>query len=102
MNRGAKSARKNVMHARFLLKGNFSRAPTLKKSYKVKQKVDCQNSYIIYLGTCQKCGGQYVGKSTKPFTRQHSANKQEIKNKIGRLGQHYGGVGHVIKIKNEF
>ena len=44
------------------------------------------------MGTCQKCNGQYVGKSTQAFTRRHSGHKQEIKNKIGGLGQHYGGV----------
>ena len=58
----------------------------------MKQKVDCQSSYIIYLGSCQKCSGQYVGKSTQPFTRRHSGHKQEIKNKIGGLGKHYGGT----------
>ena len=60
--------------------------------YTIKQKVDCQSSYIVYLGTCNKCCGQYVGKSTQPFTRRHSGHKQEIKNKIGGLGQHYGGA----------
>ena len=63
-----------------------------KKSYKIRQKTDCQSSFIIYLGTCQKCQGQYVGKSTQPFTRRHSGHKQEIKNQIGGLGQHYGGA----------
>ena len=63
-----------------------------KKVYKIKQKVDCQSSYIIYLGTCQKCRGQYVGKSTQPFRKRHSGHKQEIKNQIGGLGQHYGGA----------
>ena len=54
--------------------------------------MDCQSAFIIYLGTCQKCQGQYVGKSTQPFTRRHSGHKQEIKNQIGGLGQHYGGA----------
>ena len=48
-------------------------------------------SYIIYLVTCQKCSGQYIGKSTQAFTRRHSGHEQEIKNRIGGLGQHYGG-----------
>ena len=62
-----------------------------RKVYQIKQQVNCQSPYIIYLGTCQKCHGQYVGKSTQPFTRRHSGHKQEIKNRIGGLGQHYGG-----------
>ena len=32
-----------------------------------------------------------LGKSTQPFNRRHSGHKQEIKNRIGGLGQHYGG-----------
>ena len=44
-------------------------------------------------GTCKKCRGQYVGKSTKPFKRRHSGHKQEIKNQLGGLGHHYGGAG---------
>ena len=63
-----------------------------KKTYKIRQKVDYQSAYIIYLGTCQKCHGQYVGKSTQPFRKRHSGHKQEIKNQIGGLGQHYGGA----------
>ena len=39
---------------------------------------------IIYINTS--------GKSTQPFTRRHSGHKLEVKNKIGGLGQHYGGV----------
>ena len=37
---------------------------------------------------CQK---SYVGKLTQPFRKRHSGHKQEIKNQIGGLGQHYGG-----------
>ena len=48
---------------------------------------------MIYLATCRKCGGQYVGKSQTPFKMRHSNHKQEIKKKIGGLGQHYGGEG---------
>ena len=53
--------------------------------------MNCQSSYIIYLVTCQKYSGQYVGKSTQAFTRRHFGHKQKVKNRIGGLGQHYGG-----------
>ena len=33
-----------------------------------------------------------MGKSTQPFRKRHSGHKQEIKNQIGGLGQHYGGT----------
>ena len=63
--------------------------------YQIKQRVNCQSTYIIYLGTCSKCRGQYVGKTTKEFRRRHSGHKSEIKNLIGGLGHQYGQVGAV-------
>ena len=63
------------------------------KVYKIRQKVDCNSSWVIYLCSCKKCGGQYVGKSKTKFKIRHSNHKQEIKNKIGGLGHHYGGNG---------
>ena len=63
----------------------------VKKVYTIRQKVNCNSSYIVYLGTCQKCKGQYVGKSTQQFRRRHSGHKSEIKRQYGGLGHHYGG-----------
>ena len=57
----------------------------------MRQRVNCDSQFVIYFGTCNCCGGQYVGKSTQQFKRRHSGHKQEIKNKIGGLGHHYGG-----------
>ena len=53
----------------------------------------CNSEWVIYLCSCKKCGGQYVGKSKTPFKIRHSNHKREIKNKIGGLGHHYGGSG---------
>ena len=64
-----------------------------KKTCKIRQNMDCTSSYVIYLGTCKKCGGQYVGKSQTALKVRHSNHKQEIKKKTGGLGQHYGGKG---------
>ena len=33
-----------------------------------------------------------MGKSQTPFKTRHSNHKREIKNEIGGLGHHYGGV----------
>jgi hypothetical protein len=59
----------------------------------MRQRVNCDSSWVIYLSTCKKCKGQYVGKSKNPFKKQHSGHKQEIKNQIGGLRHHYGGTG---------
>ena len=61
------------------------------KIYKIRQKVNCDSAWVIYLSTCKKCKGQYVGKSKNAFKKRHSGHKQEIKNQIGGLGHHYGG-----------
>ena len=44
---------------------------------------------MIYLGTCMKCFGQYVGKTTQELRERHSGHKQDIKKKVGGLGNHY-------------
>ena len=54
-------------------------------------KLNCNSSHVIYLGTCKKCRGQYVGKTKNAFKKRHSGHKQEVKNIIGGLGHHYGG-----------
>jgi hypothetical protein len=64
-----------------------------KKCYRIKQKVNCKSDYVIYLGTCVRCKGQYVGKTSREFRKRHSGHKQEIKKDYGGLGHHYGGQG---------
>jgi CO dehydrogenase/acetyl-CoA synthase alpha subunit len=63
------------------------------KKYRIRQKVSCLSDWVIYLATCKRCNGQYVGKSKTVFKIRHSNHKQEIKNRIGGLGHHYGGSG---------
>ena len=67
------------------------------RSYKIKQRIDCDSSYVIYLVTCKSCKGQYVGKSVTPFKKRHSNHCQEIKHGRGSLGQHYGPPGRCSK-----
>ena len=64
-----------------------------KKTYKIQQKLNCDSDWVLYLCTCKRCGGQYVGKSKTPFKKRHSNHKQEIRKKIGGLGHHYGSDG---------
>ena len=61
------------------------------RTYQIKQKLDCNSSYVIYLATCLKCSGQYVGKSQTSFKTRHSNHKQEVKKCTGGLGRHFGG-----------
>ena len=76
-----------------LKEGGRFQSTNTRKTYTIRQKMNCDTPFVIYLGTCKNCGGQYVGKSTTPFKLRHSNHKQEIKKKIGGLGHHYGGQG---------
>ena len=64
------------------------------KTYKIRQKLDCDSDWVIYLSTCNKCRGQYVGKSKTKFKVRHSNHKQEIRKDVGGLGHHYGSRGN--------
>lgn len=59
------------------------------KVYFIRQNINCRSSFVIYLGTCQKCKGQYVGKSKNEFRVRHSGHKQQIRKNAGGFGQHY-------------
>ena len=72
---------------------NKFRSTNTEKFYNIKQKITCDSPFVIYLSTCRKCKGQYVGKSETPFKLRHSNHKQEIKHGRGGLGQHYGPKG---------
>ena len=76
-----------------IVEGASFKSTNTKKVYKMKKGFNCDSKYIVYLATCKKCSGQYVGKSIRQFKRRHSGHKQEIKNKIGGLGHHYGRDG---------
>ena len=74
-----------------LQEGKKFRSKNTGKTYKIKQKLSCLSDWAIYLVTCKKCQGQYVGKSKTIFKTRHSNHKQEIEKEYGGLGHHYGG-----------
>jgi hypothetical protein len=76
----------------------FFTSTNTQKKYRIKQKLNCDSDYVVYLATCRKCQGQYVGKSQTIFKKRHSNHKSEIKKNTGGLGHHYnegrGGCGY--------
>ena len=44
-----------------------------------RQKLDCDSAWLIYLCSCKKCGGQYVGKSKTPFKKKALIEEVEFK-----------------------
>ena len=61
-----------------------------KKTYRIRQHIDCNSSCVVYLATCLRCQGQYVGKSVTTFKLHHRNDKQEIKHKRGGIWKHFG------------
>jgi hypothetical protein len=45
------------------------------KQYPIKQNLNCNTDWLIYLATCRNCQGQYVGKSKTKFKTRHSNKK---------------------------
>ena len=76
-----------------LMETDSFKSTNTEKTYKIKQRMTCDSGFLIYLATCKKCKGQYVGKSETKFKTRHSNHKQEIKHGRGGLGQHYGPKG---------
>ena len=74
-----------------LQEGGTFRSTNTQKVYRIGQHLTCNSDFVVYLGTCVKCKGQYVGKTTRKFKLRHSGHKQEIKREYGGLGHHYGG-----------
>ena len=92
-NPGCWKCQKCTVGCPVLLEGKNFTSTNTKKSYTIRKSLNCQSKFVIYLATCQKCSGQYVGKATTQFKVRHSNHRQEIKNRIGGLGNHYGGDG---------
>jgi hypothetical protein len=74
-----------------LIEGTHFKSTNTGKTYPIRKRLDCTSDHVIYLVTCAKCCGQYVGKSTTDFKRRHSNHKVEIRNQRGGLGHHFGG-----------
>ena len=55
------------------------------KIYKIRQHIDCDSDWLIYLSAWKKCKDQYVGKSKTSFKKRHSNHQQEIKKNVGGL-----------------
>ena len=82
---GCKKCKKCKVACPILEETKTFRSTNTGKVYKIKQSVTCTSAWVIYLSTCKKCKGQYVGKSKTIFKLRHSNHKMEIKNEKGVL-----------------
>ena len=51
------------------------RSTNTRKIYRIRQRMDCSSSFVVYLATCRRCQGKYVGKSVTTFKLRHSNHK---------------------------
>ena len=54
---------------------------TTGRKHKIKQKMDCSSTNVIYLATCTKCSLQYVGSTTTSFKIRIRNHKSSMKTK---------------------
>ena len=54
-----------------LVEGTKFTSTNTQRTYNIRKKLTCDRSFVIYLATCKRCRGQYVGKSTTPFKKRH-------------------------------
>jgi hypothetical protein len=43
------------------------------RTYKMRNRLTCKSSYIVYLVTCKRCPAQYVGVTTNTMMERHGA-----------------------------
>ena len=79
-----------------------------KMRYKMRHRLTCKSSFVVYLVTCIKpcdqghsqtrngekiCGRQYTGCTTETMALRHAGHRTEIKNNSTPLGRHFAECG---------
>ena len=61
---------------KYLVPGNQFQSLSTKDTFKIKNRIDCNEKNVIYLITCASCKVQYVGFSVdfKPGFREHKSD----------------------------
>ena len=70
----------------YLLPGNQFQSLSTKDSFKIKNRIDCNEQNVIYLIMCTSCKVRYVGSSVEFKPRFHE-HKSDIK--LCRTAEHW-------------
>ena len=75
----------------YLVPGNQFQSLSTKDTFKIKNRIDCNEKNVIYLITCTSCKVQYVGSSFdfKPRFREHKSNIKLKKTAKCRTAEHW-------------
>ena len=78
--------------------GEFFNSSTFQKSFKYIQKNNCASKNIIYLITCQKCGMQYVGETSRELRHRLTDHRHCIRAHVPTpVGKHFNLPGHKLE-----
>src|SRR6218665_3786977 len=69
-----------------------------RRSYIIKDTLNCKNHNVIYLITCRKCNKQYVGETSRQLAQRLSDHRSNIKLRRDTLiAAHFNDEAHTIQ-----
>ena len=76
---------------KYLVPGNQFQSLSTKDTFKIKNRIDCNEKNVIYLITCTSCKVQYVGCSVdfKPHFHEHKSDIKLKKTTKCRTAEHW-------------
>ena len=89
--RGRKCETCTVLNVSKTFTSNFT-----KRVYKMRHRLHCKSTWVIYLVTCKKpgCTGQYCGSSSQTMMKRHGGHRQELRDRSSPLGRHFSECGY--------
>ena len=84
-------------HLRVVITTGSSPTRALGPAFPLSDTYTCQNSGVVYMITCEKCGIQYVGQTKRKLQHRFSEHLGYIDNKENATGKHFSSQGHSKK-----
>ena len=80
-----------------LIKGDTFQHPHTQEKIKVRGRISCRSTYIVYLLKCC-CGYAYVGKTKRELRTRITEHKSNIRNKDEKspVARHFTTAGHTV------
>ena len=79
------------LYKNYLVPGNKFQSLSTKDTFKIKERIDCNEKNVIYLITCTSCTVQYEGSSVdfKSRFREHKSDIKLKKTTKRRTAEHW-------------
>ena len=92
-----KQCRKSCPICPYILETKEIKSHSTQQSFPLSDTYTCQNSGVVYMITCEKCGIQYVGQTKRKLQHRFSEHLGYIDNKENATGKHFSSQGHSKK-----